>query len=101
MSGQIIMIKSRNTVAGEKACVECVIQHKMNDGSLIVKVSNSLVLSYYERQELTNMIDELKLVDVIKDRTSPFVSSLLLVKKRSEKIHICVDYRSLNKDNKR
>lgn len=55
-------------------------------------------LSYHEREQLKDTISELKDADIIEDSASPFASPVLLVRKSSGEIRMCIDYRTLNKN---
>lgn len=55
------------------------------------------LLTCYERQQLENVIADLKISDVVKDCDSPFGNSVLLVRKRNRKIRLCVNYRRIDK----
>ena len=54
-------------------------------------------LSYHEKEQVKDMIAHLKKGDVIEDSSSEFASPILLVRKKSGEIRMCVDYRALNK----
>lgn len=54
-------------------------------------------LSYHERQQLRDMVDNLKAADILEDSVSPFASPILLVRKSNGEIRMCVDYRALNR----
>lgn len=54
-------------------------------------------LSYYERNEVQNTIDRLLDKNIIRPSQSPYASAIVLVKKKSGEIRMCVDYRALNK----
>lgn len=54
-------------------------------------------LAYYERQQLENIIADLKTSDVVKDCNSPFGNSVLLVQKTNRKIRLYGNYRRIDK----
>lgn len=54
-------------------------------------------LSFYEKNELLKIINDLKINDIIRDSDSPYSSPIVLVKKKNGKLRLCVDYRELNK----
>lgn len=53
-------------------------------------------LSYSERDKVRGIINELKENGVIRESNLPFASPILLVRKKSGDIRMCVDYRALN-----
>jgi len=54
-------------------------------------------LSYYERERVRNMVDELKNANIVEDSNSEYASPILLVKKKTGDVRMCVDYRAINK----
>lgn len=54
-------------------------------------------ISYKEREKVRDIIDELKEADIVEDSESPYASPILLVKKKTGDVRMCVDYRELNK----
>lgn len=54
-------------------------------------------LSHSERQQVKDIVEELKSAKVIEDAKSPFASPVILVKKKSGDVRLCIDYRALNK----
>jgi len=54
-------------------------------------------ISYKEREQVRGIIDELKEADIVEDSESPYASPILLVKKKTGDVRMCVDYRELNK----
>ena len=49
------------------------------------------------KDEIESTIKELLKLGYIKPRSSPFASSVVLVKKKDGTLHMCIDYRALNK----
>lgn len=56
-------------------------------------------LSHHERQKVRYLVEELKGTDIIEDSNASYASPILLVKKKTGDIQMCVDYRKLNKKN--
>jgi len=54
-------------------------------------------LSYYKREKVTEIVEDLLEKIVIRHSESPYASPLVLVKKKSGELRMCVDYRGLNK----
>lgn len=54
-------------------------------------------LSYHEKEQVKDLIKDLKEADVIEDSTSQYASPILLVRKKTGEVKMCVDYRALNK----
>lgn len=54
-------------------------------------------ISYKEREQVRGIIDELKEADIVEDSESPYASPILLVKKKTGDVRMCVDYRELDK----
>lgn len=54
-------------------------------------------LSFHERQKVRELIEGLKGADIVEDSSSPYASPIVLVKKKTGDIRMCVDYRELNK----
>ncbi|XP_078495885.1 uncharacterized protein LOC144751873 [Ciona intestinalis] len=52
--------------------------------------------SYHARQQIENIIIEMKEQNLIRHSTSPWSSPIVLVKKKSGEMRFCVDYRRLN-----
>jgi len=53
--------------------------------------------SYYEKQKVEIIIDELLKNKIIQKSYSPYSSPIVLVKKKTGDLRLCVDYRELNK----
>ncbi|XP_022160829.1 uncharacterized protein LOC111026944 [Myzus persicae] len=54
-------------------------------------------LSYYEKNKLQEIINSLLENGVIRESNSEYSSPIVLVKKKSGELRLCVDYRELNK----
>lgn len=54
-------------------------------------------LSYHERVQLKDLVSKLKSADVTEDSVSPFASPILLIRKKTGEMRMCVDYQSINK----
>lgn len=54
-------------------------------------------LSYHEKEQVKDMIMDLKKADVIEESSSPYASPIILVRKKTGEVRMCVDYRALNK----
>ena len=54
-------------------------------------------MAYSERRKVQEIVEELKDAGIVEDSFSSFASPVLLVKKKSGDVRLCVDYRSLNK----
>lgn len=54
-------------------------------------------VSQKEQGQLDAIVDELKDADLIEDSDSPFSSPVLLFKKKTGDVRMCVDYRTLNR----
>ena len=54
-------------------------------------------LSYLEKKEVQNTIEELIKDQIIRPSDSPYASAIVLVKKKNGKMRMCIDYRGLNK----
>ncbi|KAJ3709255.1 hypothetical protein LUZ61_012960 [Rhynchospora tenuis] len=52
--------------------------------------------SHFQKLEIEKIVEELLLSGYIRASTSPFVSPILLVKKKDQSWRLCVDYRKLN-----
>lgn len=52
-------------------------------------------LSHHERAQVQDHVNKLKVVDIIEDSCSPYVSPVILVKKKTGEVRLCVDYRKL------
>ena len=50
-----------------------------------------------QKDKIERMVAEMKTTGVIRDSTSSFASSVVLVKKKYGSWHLCIDYRQLNK----
>lgn len=53
-------------------------------------------LSYSEREQVRNIINELLENDIIQESDSDFASPILMVKKKTGEQRLCVDFRALN-----
>lgn len=53
-------------------------------------------LSYYERHMVREIINDLLKNDIIEPSVSPYASPILLVKKKTGDVRMCIDYRKLN-----
>ncbi|KAK9675225.1 Reverse transcriptase (RNA-dependent DNA polymerase) [Popillia japonica] len=58
-------------------------------------------LSYKEREEVREIVDDLKGAGIIVDSTSPYASPILVVRKKDGGVRLCIDYRGLNKITKK
>lgn len=54
-------------------------------------------LAYSEREKVKKMIEELKEADIVEDSISPYASPILLVRKKTGELRLCIDYRGVNK----
>lgn len=54
-------------------------------------------LSYFEKVEVQKILDDLSKQKVIRPSQSPYASAIVLVKKKSGDIRLCVYFRNLNK----
>lgn len=54
-------------------------------------------LSYLEKEEVSKVIDDLLSKEIIRPSNSPFASPIVLVKKKTGELRMCIDYRALNK----
>lgn len=54
-------------------------------------------LSYLEKEEVSKVIDDLLIKQIIRPSNSPFASPIVLVKKKGGELRMCIDYRALNK----
>lgn len=54
-------------------------------------------ISYAEKQELQKVIDDYKAKGIIRSSESEYASPIVLVRKKTGEIRLCVDYRRLNK----
>lgn len=54
-------------------------------------------LSYHERDEVQKMVNQLMAEGIVRPSNSPYASAIVLVKKKSGELRMCVDYRGLNK----
>lgn len=59
--------------------------------------SNPRRLSYGEKVEVQKTVDELLRQGIIQQSDSPYASPIVLVRKKSGELRMCVDYRALNK----
>ena len=50
-----------------------------------------------QKDEIKKLVEEMKSTGVIKDSTNPFISPVVLVKKKDGTWRLCIDYRQLNK----
>ena len=74
-----------------------VIQHrlKLTDDTTIHCKPYSL--QYSMREELQNEVDSKLEIGVVRPSTSPYISSIVMVKKKYGSNRVCVDFRKLNK----
>lgn len=54
-------------------------------------------LSYYEKDKLQKILDDLLDRNIIKPSSSEYSSPIVLIKKKNGELRLCVDYRELNK----
>ena len=54
-------------------------------------------LSFFERDKLQVILDDLLKQGIIRESNSPYASPIVLVKKKSGELRLCLDFRELNK----
>lgn len=54
-------------------------------------------LSYYEKERVREMLDDMLQKKIIRPSNSEYSSPIVLVRKKNDNIRMCIDYRSLNK----
>ncbi|XP_028173660.1 uncharacterized protein LOC114362443 [Ostrinia furnacalis] len=58
-------------------------------------------LSFSERRKVQDMIDEMVDCGIVRHSSSPYASPIVLIKKKTGDLRLCVDYRALNSKTKR
>jgi len=77
---------------------------RSHDHSILLKEGTSPIsvcpyrYPYYQKSEIEKLIKELLAMGTIRPSQSPFLSSVLLVRKADGSWRMCVDYRALNKE---
>ena len=74
-----------------------VIQHqiKLTNDTSIRCITYPLL--YAMRKELSNEVDSMLEMGVVRPSTSPYASNIVMVKKKDDSNRVCVDFRKLNK----
>jgi len=54
-------------------------------------------LSYFEKEKLQIILDDLLFRKIIKPSNSEYSSPILLIKKKNGELRLCIDYQELNK----
>lgn len=75
-----------------------------NEGEMTIKLADDRPvvyrpyrLSYNERQNVREMIDEMLTAGIIRESNSQFASPIIIVKKKTGDKRLCVDFRALNR----
>lgn len=89
----------KGLVARELCQVGCT---NLAEMKLVLKDDRPIVyrpyrLSHYERERVRDMVEEMKKADIVEESDSEYASPILLVKKKTGDVRMCVDYRALNK----
>lgn len=58
-------------------------------------------LSFSERRKVQDMVDEMVDCGIVRHSSSPYASPIVLIKKKTGDLRLCVDYRALNSKTKR
>lgn len=94
-----ILNEYKGLIARELRQIGCT---NLAEMKLVLKDARPIVyrpyrLSYYERERVRDMVEEMKEADIVEESDSEYASPILLVKKKTGDIRMCVDYRALNK----
>lgn len=58
-------------------------------------------LSFSERKKVQDMVDEMMECGIVRESNSPYASPIVLIKKKTGDLRLCVDYRAINSRTKR
>ena len=73
------------------------IYHQINTGGAAPVYQPPRRLPFHSRQQVFEMLEEMKGQGIIESSSSPWASPIVLVKKKDGSLRFCVDYRKLNK----
>jgi len=98
--GLLLQLSEAFALSDDELGETSVVEHSIETNDAPPVSASPRRISYALREELEKELENLQRTGCIEKSNSAYASGLVLVRKRGGGLHVCVDYRSLNRDTK-